>query len=238
MFRVRGNNRGVARVRGSGLRAYRILVAAGVLRGVHVPPLILRGGRGGQRRARVCARGARSAWRRRLERERTFRSTFERRWRILDRCGSFWIRRHFPAPYFFTPLRSASSSSFDHCDGAGGVWASGGRNAKRGASSAGGVRRSEGCRRAYRGREGRSRARTLVLEAPIVLEGSSGRSDRRAASLARASRARQCRPRHHPRVRRGDASSALRNPCLRQISQRRYPYDKSARATLDRLSRE
>ena len=93
-----------------------------------------------------------------------------------------------------------------------------------------------GCRRAYRGREGRSRARTLVLEAPIVLEGSSGRSDRRAASLARASRARQCRPRHHPRVRRGDASSALRNPCLRQVSQRRYPYDKSARATLDRLS--
>lgn len=46
---------------------------------------------------------------------RTLRSTLDRWLRILPSTGSFWMKRHFPAPYFFTPLRSASSSSGDHC---------------------------------------------------------------------------------------------------------------------------
>ena len=47
---------------------------------------------------------------------RTFKSTFERWCRILDRRASFWMNRHLPEPYFSTPLRRASSSSEDHCE--------------------------------------------------------------------------------------------------------------------------
>ena len=44
----------------------------------------------------------------------TLRSTLDRWFRILPSTGSSWMKRHLPAPYFFTPLRS-DSSSWDHC---------------------------------------------------------------------------------------------------------------------------
>ena len=47
---------------------------------------------------------------------RTFKSTFERWCRILDSCGSFWMSRHLPEPYFSTPRRRAISSPEDHCE--------------------------------------------------------------------------------------------------------------------------
>ena len=165
---------------------------------VHVPPLILRGGRGVSD-ARGCARGGRDprggdVWSARAHLQVDVRAQVE----DLGQVRVLLDQAPLPRAVFLhaltkrvlllvRPLRR------------GGRGVGVGRTEREARGVVGGVGCADrGCRRAYRGREGRSRARTLVLEAPIVLEGSSGRSDRRAASLARASRARQCRPRHHP----------------------------------------
>lgn len=84
-------------------------------------------GAGGRRalRASPLRRRARISFRRNAPKRkarfgrailRTFKSTFERWCRILDRRASFWMNRHLPEPYFSTPLRRASSSSEDHCE--------------------------------------------------------------------------------------------------------------------------
>ena len=78
--------------------------ARGVRRGDRAPPRLRAGGR------RRWERDGSRRWR-----ALTLRSTLDRWFRILPSTGSFWMKRHLPAPYFFTPLRSASSSSGDHC---------------------------------------------------------------------------------------------------------------------------
>ena len=105
--------------------------------GIHVSPLVLRWGRrrgsvgvAAKSPAGARCRGDRAPPRLRaggrpsavgkgrvaaVARALTLRSTLDRWFRILPSTGSFWMKRHLPAPYFFTPLRSASSSSGDHC---------------------------------------------------------------------------------------------------------------------------
>ena len=109
----------------------------GAVTGIHVSPLVLRWGRrrgsvgvAAKSPAGARCRGDRAPPRLRaggrpsavgkgrvaaVARALTLRSTLDRWFRILPSTGSFWMKRHLPAPYFFTPLRSASSSSGDHC---------------------------------------------------------------------------------------------------------------------------
>jgi len=101
------------------------------------------------------------------------RSTLDRWFRILPSTGSFWMKRHLPAPYFFTPLRSASSSSGDHCvrrfDGIGvsAIGNLGRRGGKDGAS---------GTTRGRERREKQASARTLVLGTPMINEAGGRRA--------------------------------------------------------------
>ena len=150
----------------------------------------------------------------------TLRSTLDRWFRILPSTGSFWMKRHLPAPYFFTPLRSASSSSWDHCvgrvDGIG-VSAIGNLGRRGGKAGASGT---------MRGRERRAkqpRARTLVLGTPMINEAGGRRA------LVVAPRLTQWRT----RTERGRGSSKLAKLALVPFPTKRRRV--SATGTNDRL---